>query len=138
MAERALQKYSADDVDTIVVASAKTVTKGKPIKHSGADHEAENAAAITDLAIGIALESGTAGQTVRYVRLGSKAIVPALVGTGGATRGQGAVYVADGVTDQATGGGTNLFCCLGQFMQSGVAGDYVGLNLGMAGFSVKS
>lgn len=138
MAERALQKIEDHYIDTIEVASAKTVTKGYAIMHSGADHMAENATAITDNAIGIALDSGTAGQIVRYVRLGCACVVPVKVGAGGATRGKAACWAAAGADDCTPSGGTNPQIVLGQFMQSGASGDYVGLNVGMAGYGVKA
>lgn len=138
MATRALQQISDDCISVATVASGQTVTKGYSIKHASADDEVQNTGAITDLAIGIALDSGTAGQIVRFVRLGCDCIVPVKVGASGATRGKAASYAAAGVDDVTTGGGTNVVLVLGQFMQSGSSGDYVGLNVGMAGFNVKS
>src|SRR5688572_12621187 len=48
---------------------------------------------------GVALEAGAVGAVIPVVLLAGAAIVPVLVGTGGATRGMQAVVVADGVTN---------------------------------------
>lgn len=118
------------------VKAATTVVAYRAVKLS-ADDEVEPIAATTDEAIGIALEGGAAGTSVEVALLGS-GIVPVEVGTGDATRGQPAIYVSDGLTDGTPGGGSTQLFVVGQFMQSGVDGDRVGLNLGMACWAVES
>ncbi len=77
---------------------------------------------------GIALEAGLVGDQIPVVLLAGAAVVPVLVGTGGATRGLAAVVVADGVTNSGTlGGGAVLKNIVGHFTQSGVAGDIIGM-----------
>ena len=61
------------------------------------------------------------------VLLAGACIVPVKVGTGGATRGQHAVAVSNGFTDITPGGGTVAKYTNGVFMQTGVAGDFVGM-----------
>jgi hypothetical protein len=99
------------------------------VKFSGADNAVEDCGANED-GIGIAMESGVAGDTVS-ISLEGFAVVEVLVGTGGATRGAYAKFLADGFTDQATADGTTVRFLAGKFMQSGVAGDRVGLLLGV-------
>ena len=124
-------------VRPFTVASGQAVTLGKPVKFASADTEVLNAAATTDDVIGIALETGAAGAQVRVALLGV-AIARVLVGTGGATRGAKAKWVSDGIADATVGGGTTKVVFPGLFMQSGVAGDYVGLLIGGAGAGVGS
>jgi hypothetical protein len=115
-------------VQAFVVPATKAVTLGKRVKFSGADNAVEDCGANED-GIGIAMESGVAGDTVS-ISLEGFAVVEVLVGTGGATRGAYAKFLADGFTDQATADGTTVRFLVGKFMQSGVAGDRVGLLLG--------
>jgi hypothetical protein len=85
-----------------------------------------------DIAIGVALDAGdtTTNTKIRVLLFGTD-IVPVLVGTGGATAGKRAGWVADGLTDinfQVAAGATwTPACCYGIFMQTGVAADVVGL-----------
>lgn len=139
MATRALEilDHKGAIIRPFTVPAAKTVTRGQAVKHSGADDAVENVAATTDFGIGIALDAGVAGDTVRVALWGS-GIVKALVGTGAATRGAPAKFVADGLTDGTNGGGSTNRPSLGQFLESGVAGDLVALNLGAFSFSVGS
>mgnify|MGYP001580825832 CR=1 FL=1 len=104
VAAGAVVKFGADD-DTLVIASA-----GDP------------------LAIGIVeIAQPTATRPVIVLLFGT-GIVPVTVGTGGATRGANAITVADGFTNAAThGGGTTAQITYGKFLQTGVAGDIVGL-----------
>jgi hypothetical protein len=107
------------------VASAKTVTVGRRVKLSGADNKVEDAG-VGDIGIGIAETGGAAGAKVLIVLDGP--IVPVVVGTGGATRGKLAKMIADGFTDVTpAGAGTTLVYPAGVFLQSGVAGDKVGM-----------
>ena len=48
----------------MAVASGQAVTKGYAVVHSGSDTEIDNAGADSDLAIGVALEDGAAGELV--------------------------------------------------------------------------
>lgn len=51
------------------------------------------------------------------------------VGTGGTTRGKKQVAVASGITDAPTPGNTTDQECVGVALQSGVAGDFVGVGV---------
>lgn len=128
MATRAVSKVSNGCIQHFVIPATKAVTKGKSVKFSGADNQIENCGAGED-GIGTALTDGVAGDTVPIL-LDGYAVVPCLVGTGGATRGSYAVTVADGHTDRAIADGTNPRFLRGKFMQTGVAGDIVGLLVG--------
>lgn len=119
------------------VPSGKATTRGFAVKHSGADDAVENAAAVTDEVFGIALETKTAGQRCRVALFGY-GVAPMLVGTGGIARGQFAQYAATGGIDMTVGGGTGKIITWGQALQTGAAGDYVGVNLAMAGATVGS
>lgn len=135
MVERATEILNGAIVRPYTVAASKTSVKGYPVKLSGSD--IEKMAAIGDNVIGIALDTGAAGDTVRVAMFG-KGICKALVGTGGASRGAPAKYAADGLTDATVGGGTTKLTVAGQFLETGVVGDYVGLNLGAFSFTVGS
>lgn len=138
MATRAWEVLANATIRAYDVPSGKAITKGKPVMHSGADDAAEDATATTSDAIGIALESGAASTSNKKVVLFGNGIAKVLVASGGATRGAFAKYASGGSTDMTVGGGTTKVVCLGQYLQSGVSGDYVGINLGMAGPTVGS
>lgn len=94
------------------------------------DTTVQDAGAATDLAIGVAVTTATVGNAVDVYMFGH-AVVPCVVGTGDATRGTKAVLVADGLTDAAAHDSDGLVnaSVYGVFIQSGVAGDTVGLLL---------
>lgn len=125
MGTRAHRQLTNALVRTYKVGTA--VTKGKLVKLVTDDDHVTDASA-GEQGIGIALETKTTADTdVQIAMLAGAAIIPVLVGTGGATRGSYASAVADGFTNQAVGGGTVAKHIAGVFTQSGVAGDFVGL-----------
>jgi len=133
MATRPDQLTSEDG--TIVyytVAASQTVTAGMPVKYAAADHQVQNCAA-GDIVCGVALDTAVAPASgtlpIVPVQLLGHAVIPVLVGTGGATRGKYCILAGDatGLTDQAMGGGTTVRNVPGYFTQSGVVGDMVGL-----------
>ena len=111
------------------------VVKGRLVKFSSGT--IIHAAATTDNAVGYALDSADSGATVRVAHWGP-GVCKALVGTGGATQGAPLKYAADGVTDMTVGGGTTKVMCAGQALQTGVVGDYIGVNLSTGCFTVGS
>lgn len=118
-----------------VVATGETIYQGQACKLSSGEVAAVSGA--TDRGIGIAAETedGTwpaaAGDTVVVALLGSPEIVAAKVGTGGtATAGKFAIYGTAGLTDEA-GGGVDV--TYGQFVDTGVAADLVGVNMACGG-----
>lgn len=130
MATRAHQKIQNALIQEFTVASGQTVTEGLSVKFASADDECQNCGAGED-GIGIALASATAGQKVSIL-LDGQNIVKVKVGTGGtATRGSYAITNATGHTNQAIADGTTVRYIRGKFMQSGVAGDMVGLMTGV-------
>lgn len=131
MAARAHNKVQNALIQSFKVPATKAVTAGFRVKFSGADDAIENCGANED-GIGIALADGVAGDTGIPVALDGIAIVPVKVGTGGATRGLFAKFLADGFTDQAIADGTTPRYLAGRFMQTGVVGDMVGLLIGVA------
>lgn len=130
MATRALNKVQNGLIQHFLIPTSKATTKGKSVKFSAADNQIENCAADDD-GIGIALLDGVAGDTVP-VLLDGFAIVPVLVGTGDATRGGYAINAIDGHKDVTIADGTTDRKIRGKFMQSGVAGDLVGLLIGVS------
>lgn len=125
MAARATVKTEYALRDAATVKAASSVTAFYPIKRDGTD--VLNCSS-GDAADGFSTEAGSAGDIVEFITVGSTAMVKVKVGTGGATAGAWAKVVADGVTDSGTlGGGTTLVNVVGKFVQTGVAGDYVGL-----------
>ncbi len=137
MATRASEILQYATIRPYTVAAAQTATKGYAVKHSGADDAIQNMAAVSDNCIGIALEDGAAAAVVRVALFGN-GVAKVKVGTGGATRGAPAKYAANGLTDATVGGATTKLVVLGQFMQTGVVGDFVGVNLGGFSFTVGS
>lgn len=133
MATRPDQKLQFAVIETYEASG--TVTEGFGVKYGASDHTVVNCAA-GEKGIGIALSSVASGARVSILLLTGCAVMPVKVGTGGATRGAYAAMAADGMTDQALGGGTTARHIFGTFTQSGVAGDKVGLMVqGFSGVS---
>lgn len=112
--------------------------RGAPVKFNGSDTLLQACAANDPLMIGYVYSPSVAGRDAQIVMLGN-VVLPVTVGTGGATRGVHAVVVADGYTDAATAsGGTVAQYITGKFLQTGVAGDLVGLMLNVNLTAVKA
>lgn len=130
MATRAHQKLPFALIQEFTVASGQTVTEGLSVKFAAADDECQNCGAGED-GFGVALNSASSGGKVSVV-LDGNAIVKVKVGTGGtATRGLYAITNATGHTNQTIADGATVRFLRGKFMQSGVAGDMVGLLTGI-------
>lgn len=129
MAARALKKLDFATIITYKVAAGQAATLGRPVLLSAADDEVATAGANSDLAVGVPLNTAAAGAEVQVALLGP--VVPTLVGAGGSTRGTKQVLVADGVTDCAAhdSSGATDNAVVGIAMQSGVAGDLIGMML---------
>jgi hypothetical protein len=112
------------------VAASQTTVAGQAVIFSGSDTAIAKAGADSDLAIGIARSAGVAGDVVEVTLFGN-VIEEVLVGTGDATRGTKAVLVADGFTNAPAhdSDGTGNEAVYGIFIESGVAGDKVGMLL---------
>ncbi len=137
MAVRAAQQLQYTEIRAFTVG-ATAVTVGQIVKHSGADLTVVPLAAVTDFGLGVVLDDAAIGALCRVAMFGT-GIAKVKVGTGGATRGNPAKYVANGLTNGVVGGATTAVFFCGQFLESGVAGDLVALNLGCgAGFCVGS
>ena len=107
------------------VATGQTVTRGGQVILA-TDDTVQGTVAEDQLAIGIAEQDGIAGESVSIVMFGT-GIVHVIVGTGDAVRGRLAVAVADGHTSVTIADGAVVRVSPGRFLQSGVAGDEVGL-----------
>lgn len=131
MAVRAHRKDAYSTTLALAVASGQVVTEGLGVVLAS-DTTCQVAGADSDLIIGIARTSQTAGEEVVIDLFGP--IIPVKVGTGGATRGKKAKHVADGFTDATAhnSDGTGNESTYGIFLQSGVAADIVGLVPGAA------
>jgi hypothetical protein len=116
-------------IKTKIVDTSQTATKGKGLIRSTDDDHVDDGGANANVYC-VALETKAAGEFVEVALLTGGAIVPVLVGTGGATQGAYAVTVSDGWTDQTLGGGTTVVYIGGKFTQTGVAGDIVGMAVG--------
>lgn len=138
MAVRPHERLENALIMTFADASQPAFTKGTEVKFNGSDTLLVATSGADPLAIGIVYQANAAGRPVSVVLYGDK-VMPVTVGTGGATRGVMAVRVADGFTDAATvGGGTTVQYIKGQFLQTGVAGDTVGMLTGVNYSSVKA
>lgn len=125
MAARPLDHTSCALVLKYTVQTSATVTKGKAVKLGTAETDVL-AASTNEKAVGIALESGVAGDVVNIAMFGY-AVAPVLVGTGGATHGEHATCVSDGFTNITLGGGTVVKYVEGIFLETGVVGDYAAM-----------
>lgn len=154
MVARALMTRSNEAViREFEVAASNTVRHGTPVKFSSG--KIVECTAIADNCIGIAYQQRTnvpqttaipgygwtapAGAKVAVWMLGY-GIVPVLLGTGGATEGDPVrtLVTAGGATTATVGGGTGKIKVLGTCMETGVAGDLVGVNVGDCAWSVGS
>jgi hypothetical protein len=106
--------------------SGGAIAEGRAVKFGTSDQEVLQCGA-GEKASGIAISAVDAtGKRLEVLTLGGP--VKVKVGTGGATRGTYAVCVADGLANipsQATGSTARQV--VGEFTQTGVAGDVVGL-----------
>ena len=106
------------------------INEGDEVAFGADDDTVVESALNDDTAIGVAVSDALQGKRVEIVLYGS-AIVLMVVGTGGSTRGKWQWKVAGGVTDApANGGGTRAVSLVGRAMQSGLAGDQIGVLLG--------
>jgi hypothetical protein len=133
-------------IRTYTVTAGQTVAVGQPIKFASSDTEVQEAGA-GEVAFGIctaiggntAVTAGAAGDKIEAALLGN-AIVPAVVGTGGSTRGVLQQAVSDGVTDSTPNGAPTtgvLVGIIGLALQSGVAGDQIGLLVPAPGYVLE-
>ena len=128
----ALRKYAENQFASFTVAPAAAVTRGflvsLVLSPVGGPVTIQNSVA-PDTGIGVAMQSGAAGAVVKCYLFGS--IVDVLVGTGGATFGIKARWAAanDGFVDSpaTTNAGANTDPIFGTFLQTGLAGERVGL-----------
>lgn len=142
---RVQERLEGADIRPYTVVAGQTVRKGFPVKL--ASGQIREAAAIGDNDIGIAMDAGDGNAAspsvpsnkVRVVHWG-RGIVKALAGTGGVTEGsfQKLSGSTDGLTDATIGGGTVKLLNCGQALEAAAAGEYFGLNVGMAGATVGS
>lgn len=138
MAVRPHERLNNALIMTFSSTSMPAFTRGQEVKFGAADDLLAAAGTGDVLAIGIINQANAAGRPAEVCMYGH-AVVPVVVGTGGATRGVHAKGVADGMTDAAAnGGGTTSQIIKGQFLQSGVAGDVVGMMIGVNPRSVTT
>jgi hypothetical protein len=121
-------KQNLGIVSTYTVASGQSATKGYLAILSGADNEVDDATSPCDLGIGVFLATAVAGARVEVAHTG---VIPVKVGTGGATRGKKGMWssgdngFADAPAHDADGNTNDAI--YGVFLQSGSAGDMVGM-----------
>jgi len=137
MATRAHELLDKCILEYYTVVTGGSATVGYGVKLDTTDKQVTITAAVGDNAIGIALNTAAALAAVRVALLG-QGICKAAVGTAGVTMGGPVTYASDGVVDATVGGGTTKLVCYGQAQQTGVVGDLIGLNLGMACFTVTT
>jgi hypothetical protein len=134
MATRAIEDLKFALIKRYKVKNGTTLNPDDRVKFGTTDDEVDVAAAADDLAFGTVRGSaaavGNAGGTVTVdVVLDFFAIKAMTVGTGGSTRGKRQKTVADGVTDAAAAGVAAASVIVGVAMQTGVAGDKIGVGL---------
>lgn len=127
----ALRYLDESRIKYYTVAAGQAVTLGWQVILAS-DTTVQNSGAASDAGIGIALESAVAGAPAKIHLYGH--VVPVVVGTGGATRGAKAIFVADGFTNAAAAAaGATTTPIAGVFLQSGVATNRVGMMLALGG-----
>lgn len=125
----AFRKIDFGTVGTFTVASGQSATKGKLAIFGSSDTTVQNGVSTSDTGIGIFMATAAADAQVDVLLFNH--VMPVLVGTGGCTRGKKAIFASadDGFTDapahDSSGATDNII--YGIFMQSGSAGDTVGL-----------
>lgn len=133
MATRAIVDLKGALIKTYTVKSGTTIVAGNRVKFGTSDTEVDVAGAAEDNSWGTALDGavgdGTAAKRVE-VALDGHAIVAMTVGTGASTRGLRQVLVSDGITDAKATGVNTAQAVVGVAMQSGIAGDSIGVLLG--------
>jgi len=132
MATRANADLKNTLIKRYAVKNTSVITAGSRVRFGATDIEVDaTSGANDDTCFGTALEGGTgnAGGTVLIdVALDGHQIVAMTVGTGGSTRGLKQVQAANGVTDApANADGTVVHTSIGIAMQTGVAGDLIGV-----------
>ena len=136
MGTTAARKLNYATISNFDVTAGQTVTTGFAVTMDS-DTTVRNAAAASDLIIGIAHTGGTstvAGDTNVDVFLFNP-VVMVVQGTGNATRGNKATWVVDGFIDAnaVDPAGTTSEPTYGVFLQSGAAqGDHVGMIMAVA------
>lgn len=138
MAVRPHERLETALIMTFADPSQPALTKGTEVKFDTSDTLLVATSGSDPLAIGVVVQANAATRPASIALYGH-AVMPVTVGSGGATRGKMAVRVSDGYTDAATvGGGTTVQYVRGQFLQSGVVGDTVGMLVGVNYSSVKA
>jgi hypothetical protein len=112
------------------VETGQTVRGGFAVKFGSSEDDIREAGANSELAIGVAHKPGktyAAGEMVEIIC--ANAVVPVVVGTGGCTAGKDARMISDGFTDVPAfdAAGATVVPVIGKFLQTGVAGDHVGM-----------
>lgn len=125
MAVRATQDLKFALIKSYIVKAATTAVSGRQCKFGATDTEVEICGSgDEESAIGTFMEDAAAGARVQVCMLWNVEM-PCVVGTGGTTRGLRQKIVANGVTD-ITGATDHS---IGTAVQSGVAGDLIGVGL---------
>lgn len=112
------------------VSTGDTATEGEAVLLDS-DTTIDDCDGASDLAVGIALKTGVAGDKVPVAMFGH-AVIGAKAGTGGVTRGKKQILVSDGFTDAPAhdaDGNTND-AIYGVALQSATAGQFFGLLVG--------
>ena len=114
---------------TRIVDASQVVTKGYGvILSTDADHVKDGGA--NGKVIGVALESGIAGDAVQICLLSGGAIVPAKTGTAGVTAGEYVIMDTLGFVNQTLGGGTTVKYVAGKALTTATVGEYFDLEVG--------
>lgn len=116
---------------TRTVEASQTVAVGRVVKDGTGDgkcqHTTDGVGAV-GVVVTLGKLAGVAPDRVQIAYLAGAAVIPVLVGTGGATAGKFAKVVSDGVTDAAETVTTPVATeIVGFFTQTGVVGDVIGM-----------
>lgn len=126
MAARPTVRMDHTTFETRIVKSGSTVSEGVGVK---LDSDEVDLCAANNKVYGIAMET-VVGDGVKTVLVAVSGGIVKVKASGTATQGEYAICGTDGFENQTIGGGTTVKYLAGQFVQTGVDGDYVGLRLG--------
>jgi hypothetical protein len=125
---RATETLSEATIRTFTVKSGSAVVAGVGVFFTATEKEVDVATANSKVC-GVALQSVT-GDGILTVQVAMSGGIVKAKASGTATRGEYAIAGTDGFENQTIGGGTTVKYLMGQFVDSGVDNDFVGLRLG--------
>jgi hypothetical protein len=149
MALRPLKQLEHSIIRPFTITAGQSAYLGRSVIFGTSDTMVQDSGGPSDLIIGVVRIDGqnagyadvnglinpalltVPGVTTIEVVLLFSTILPMVVGTGGSTRGKKQILVASGVTDAPPVGNTTEVDIVGVALQTGAAGDQIGVGLSL-------